>query len=77
MRILGRTIPFPLRRGPSLDASRERVRRHLREVIAEVRVVNPAASEAAEALAGLMVGLLTASEREARELARLLGVDGE
>ncbi len=74
MQNLGRLIPLPLRRRPSLDASRERVRRHLREVIAEIRVVNPAASEAAEALAGLMVGLLTASEREARELARLLGV---
>ncbi|MDK2463310.1 MAG: hypothetical protein QI223_00840 [Candidatus Korarchaeota archaeon] len=77
MRNLGRLISLPLRRRPSLDASRERARRHLREVIAEIRIVNPAASEAAEALAGLMVGLLTASEREARELARLLGVESK
>ncbi len=76
MRGLLDALASPLRRGPSLAASRERVRRHLREVIAEIRIVNPAASEAAEALAGLLVGLLTASEREAGDLARLLGVTG-
>ncbi|HDM92295.1 MAG TPA: hypothetical protein ENG69_02745 [Candidatus Korarchaeota archaeon] len=60
-------------RRSSVEVSRQRVRRHLRAVIAEVRVVNPRASEAAELLAKLLERMLFASEREIEVLIRLIG----
>lgn len=66
-RVLGRL------RNASVEASRQRVRRHLRAVIGEVRVVNPRASEAAELLAKLLERMLFASEKEIEVLIRLIG----
>lgn len=64
-------IPF-LR--PSMERSRERLRKHLKRALGEIRIANPAADEAAMKAAAIVAYLLEASAREAKRLSEALDV---
>ena len=57
---------------PSLEKSRSRVRRSLKSILAEIRIVNPLADDVAEELAALMEHLLVATPSELDALRRAL-----